>query len=47
MAPDRRNPRSEDRRKVERRVPKRGVTIRHDDASYVPKRVRNAKKAPR
>lgn len=29
-----------DRRKVERRAPKRGVTIRHDDSGYIPKRVR-------
>jgi hypothetical protein len=31
-----------DRRSVERRAPKRGVTIRHDDVSYVPKRARKA-----
>lgn len=30
----------EDRRKVERREPKRGVNIRHDDENYIPKRAR-------
>lgn len=35
--PDRRQ--TLDRRRVERRAPKRGVNIRHDDAHYVPKRV--------
>jgi hypothetical protein len=32
-----------DRRKVERRKPRRGVTVRHDDKDYVPKRIRSWK----
>ncbi len=35
------NERKEHRRKVERRAPKEGVTIRHDD-TVLPKRIRNA-----
>jgi hypothetical protein len=34
-----------DRRKIERREPKRGVNVRHDDKDYIPKRVRNSKKS--
>ena len=38
------NERKIDRRKIERRAPKRGVTVRHDDAHpYMPKRIRLAK----
>lgn len=29
-----------DRRKIERREAQRGVTIRHDDEDYIPKRIR-------
>jgi len=36
------NRRRADRRKKERRKPKPGVTIRHDDEKYVPKRIRGA-----
>lgn len=35
--------RVEDRRKIDRRAPKRGVNVRHDDADYVPRRIRRAK----
>ena len=38
------NRRDKDRRSIERRELKRGVNVRHDDESYVPKRVRRKDK---